>query len=87
MLTRDYDQAIVALKQSAGRNPNHPYVHLNLAVVYSELGRSEEARAEWAEAQRLNPGMSMETVRRMGFFKDPAVTERYITALREIVSK
>ena len=53
----------------------------NLAVVYSELGREEEARAEVAEILRLNPKYSLEVWRQIAPYKDPAVLERMFAAL------
>jgi hypothetical protein len=56
--------------------------HLNLALCYVELGRLEEARTEAAEVLRLNPNWSLEFTRQAPF-KDPAVVERRVVALRK----
>ena len=82
-LTRQYDEAIVTLKAAIIRNPDHLPLHLHLTVSYSELGRDAEARAELAEMLRLSPKLSLEGVRRVMAFKDPAALERYLTALRK----
>ncbi|HJY81109.1 MAG TPA: adenylate/guanylate cyclase domain-containing protein [Candidatus Binatia bacterium] len=78
-----YEEAIAVLKKALTRNPDLLPAHINLAVVYSELGREEEARAEAAEVLRLNPKYSLEVLRQINPFKDPAVNERLIAALRK----
>jgi len=82
-LARRYEDAIATLKTAVIRNPDHLPLHLHLVVSYSELGRDEEARAEVAELQRISPTFSLEGVRRVMPFKDPAALERYLTALRK----
>jgi len=81
LLMRQYDEAIAVLKQTLLRNPNYFAAHLDLAVIYSELGRGEEARAEVAEVLRVSPGLSLEMMRSRPT-KDPAVTERFVEGLR-----
>ena len=54
-----------------------------LALVYSELGREEEARAEAAEVLRLNLSFSLEGMRQRLPFKDPAEVERVLADLRK----
>jgi adenylate cyclase len=78
-----YEDAIATLKTAVTRNPDHLPLHLHLAVSYSEVGRDEEARAEVAELLRLSPAFSLEGVRRVMPFKDPAEGERYLAALRK----
>jgi adenylate cyclase len=81
LLTRRYDEAIVVLKKILVRNPNHFTAHFDLAIIYSELGREAEARAEMAEVLRVSPSYSL-AVAQQGPWKDPAVLERLVTALR-----
>ncbi len=78
-----YEEAIAALKGSLTRDPDFLYARLVLAVVYSELGRKEEAQAEVAEALRISPRASMEGQRERMPFKDQAVLERFIDGLRK----
>src|SRR5712691_8268584 len=82
-LTGRYKEALVPLKKVLTLNPNFVFAHVNLAICYAELGRLEEARAEMAEAQQLNPTYSLEWVRRVMPFRDPAEVERYLTGLRK----
>ena len=72
-----------ALKKALSLTPNWLPTHLCLAVIYSELGREEEARAEAAEVLRLSPNFSVEGWRHRLPFKDPAETERFLAALRK----
>lgn len=46
-------------------------------------GRYEEARAEAAEALRLNPKFSLEIHKQRMPIKDPVVLERHLAALRK----
>ena len=78
-----YEEAIAALKRSLARNPDHFSPHRALAVIFSELGRKEEARAEVAEMLRISPGVSLEGQRERMCFKDQAVFERYLEGLRK----
>jgi class 3 adenylate cyclase len=57
---------------------------LPLGTVVS-LGREEEAKAAGAEMLRIMPQFTVEGWKRMAgsTFKDPAVTERFATALRK----
>ena len=65
------------------RNPNSPLIHFQLAGIYSELGREEEAQAAAAEVLRLNPNFSLEVWRQRIHFKDPTIVERWLAAARK----
>ena len=82
LLTGRYDKAIAVYKQILVRNPNHMGAHLDLAAIYSELGREAEARAEMAELLRVNPNDSLAALQ-ISPFKDPAVLERLLAAWRK----
>ena len=73
-----YEEAIAAQKRAIARNPDTPVqsAHLELAVIYSELGREEEAQAEAVEVLKINPHFSLEVARQIWPYKDPAVLER-----------
>jgi TolB-like protein/Flp pilus assembly protein TadD len=77
------EEAIALLQRYLSRYPNMLYVHLHLAVVYSELGREVEARAEAAEVLRLNPQFSLEVHKQRVPIKDPALLERHLAGLRK----
>jgi len=80
-----YEEAIAAFKRVLAHNPNHWGAHWGLAIIYSESGREGEAKAEGAEMLRIMPQFTVEGWKRMAgsTFKDPAVTERFATALRK----
>ncbi len=78
-----YEEAIAALKKSLTRNPEVMGANLLLAVILSELGRKEEAQTHMAEVLRHSPHASMKVQRERYPFKDQAVLERYLEALRK----
>jgi hypothetical protein len=55
--------------------------HLDLSAIYMELGREEEARAHAAEVLKINPKFSLESLRKRSLFKDPAHSERFLSAM------
>ncbi len=83
ILVGRYEAAIPLLKQALSRNPNFIDAHVNLVVCHAELGREEEARAEATEILRLSPHFSIEGLKQISPYKDPAVGERVIAALRK----
>ena len=78
-----YEEAITIFKKILVRSPDHWVAHGGLAIIYSELGREEEAKAEGAEILRITPNFSVEVWKRMAPYKDPAVTERFAAAMRK----
>ena len=78
---RRYEEAITTLKKVITRNPNHLSAHNDLAVIYIDLGREEEARAEVAETLRVNPEYSLKVIQSVPF-KDPAEAKRWLDNLR-----
>jgi len=75
-MARQYDKAIETSKLGAARHPKHFMPHLRLAVIYAELGREEEMRAEAAEVYRLQPDFSGEHMMMDYQLKDPKEFER-----------
>ncbi|MBI3757936.1 MAG: tetratricopeptide repeat protein [Deltaproteobacteria bacterium] len=82
-LTGQYETARTTLKNSLTRNPDYLPAHRLLAAVYSEEGQEAEARAEAAEVLRLSPTFSLEVHGQRLPYKDPAVSERFLAALRK----
>ncbi len=82
-LTRQYEEAIAVLKRAITRNPDLLPAYVFLAVVYSESSREEEARAAAAEVMRISPHFSLEGYQQRVHYKDPAVFERFLPALRK----
>ena len=77
------EKAIATSKRSLSFAPTSLVDHFNLAICYAELGQLEEAQAEGAEILRLNPNASLEGAKRNMPFKDLAVVERMVAALRK----
>ncbi len=78
-----YEEAVTAYKKALARNPDFLGNHLGLAATYSEFGRETEAQAEAVEVLRINPQYSLEMAKQRFVFKDPAVLERELAALRK----
>jgi adenylate cyclase len=82
VLARRYDEALIVLKRALTLTPTLD-THILLASLYSQLGREEEARAEAAEILRMSPNFSVDAWGQILPFKDPAVLERGLAALRK----
>ena len=78
-----YEDAITTAKRVLARQPNYPPPYFILAFSYAQLDRLEEARAAGVEFQRLVPAFSLERWKQMVAFKDPALLERDLAALRK----
>ena len=73
----------MSLKKVVSFNQNYLPARVSLAICYAELGQEEEARAEAAEILRLMPNFSLEGAKQRWPFKDSAVLERDLAALRK----
>jgi adenylate cyclase len=71
------------MQDALRRNPNFLPARRMLAVVYAELGRDKEARAEVAEILRISPEASLERWRERMPYKNQADLERLIAGLRK----
>jgi adenylate cyclase len=78
-----YKEAITAQKKALTLFPNHLPSHVHLASIYGELGLEKEAQAEAAEILRISPNFTIESIRQRLPYKDPAVLERFLAALRK----
>lgn len=76
------EEAIPILQKARACNPDYMDPHVQLAVIYSELGRMKEAQAEVAEILRLSPDVTVEGARQKIPFKDSKTLERFLAALR-----
>ena len=77
-----YEEAIAALKRSLTHNRSFLHPHRSLAVIFSDLGRKEDAQVEVAEILRINPRASLASQRARMPFADQATLENYIGNLR-----
>jgi adenylate cyclase len=82
-LTGRHDDAIEALKQFRERSPEHISSSTELAIVYSQLGRMDEARALAEEILKKNPKFSLKAYAKSRAYKDPAELDRELDALRK----
>jgi adenylate cyclase len=78
-----YDEAAAAYRRVISRSPDFYYARLYLAVVYAQQGRIAEARAEAAEARRMDPGRWPQRFARHLPLKDPTVLARLLQGMRK----
>jgi tetratricopeptide (TPR) repeat protein len=78
-----YEEAILTYKKVLHRNPDNLLAHLGLASVYSLSGRKEDARAEAAEALRIDPKFSLDNLLKGIRYKNQADQNLMIESLRE----
>jgi TolB-like protein/class 3 adenylate cyclase len=78
------EQAIQLMEQVVTRAPYFLPVRRHLAVLYEEVGRSEDAKAQTMEVLRIFPGASIEDERARCFYRwEPALMERFFDGLRK----
>jgi len=85
-LTGRYEEAISAYKRLLTRNPHHAHGRFLLAITYSELGRTEEARGELSARGDPDPSYSLERVKDRIPYQDPTIVERWVNILRKLRS-
>lgn len=78
-----YEEAIAVQQKVLKVDPNNLPAHVHLTSIYSELDLEKEAQAEVTKILRLSPSFSMENIAQRLPYKDPAVLERFLTALRK----
>src|SRR5262249_16960754 len=83
-LTGRHEEAVTAFKRLLTRTPAPLRVPFFLAMVYSETGRTDEARAEIAACRRIDPAYSLERVRDRVPYRDHTLVERWMEALRQL---
>jgi adenylate cyclase len=85
-----HEEAISVNQQLLERSQkeNNPFWagagHAWLAIVYSMLGREEEARYHVAEGLKIDPDWSLEMEQEFYSYKNPADMERQLDALRKV---
>ncbi len=83
-LLKDSDRAIELMQRVVTRAPYFLPVRRHLAVLYTEAGRLEEAKAQTAEVLRIFPGASIEDERARCFYRwTPDLMQRFFAGLRE----
>jgi adenylate cyclase len=77
------EQAIELMEQVVTRAPYFLPVRRHLAVLYEEVGRSEDAKAQTKEVLRVFPGASIEDERARCFYRwTPSLLDRFFSGLR-----
>ncbi len=83
-LTGCYEEAITALQRVLARNPDHRAAHFFLAIIYAELGRQEEARAQLKQCGKLSSLTSSEPVLERIPISDQALLDRWRNVLQAV---
>jgi tetratricopeptide (TPR) repeat protein len=78
-----YEEAISAYKKAFYKQPTLSFAHLGLAASYVYLGREEEAHTAAAEVLNIDPEFSLEHFAKTLPYKNKAVTDSYVDALRK----
>ena len=78
-----YEEAAAVLKRRIFRTPETDASRALLAAAYGQMGRLDEAREQWREALRVNPGYSLEHRRKVLPYKNPADFEAVVDGLRK----
>jgi adenylate cyclase len=74
------EEAAAAFKAYAERQPG--FGHADLAIIYQQQGRTEEARAEIAKLRAARPNFTLRAFAGTQFFRDAAQLEADLSALR-----
>jgi adenylate cyclase len=82
-LLRRYEDAIAACTRSINALPDYLTAHLVLAVIHVDLDEMQAAKRETAEVMRISPRFSLKVLEERLPYKDPALTEHMIAALRK----
>ncbi len=82
-MTQKLEEAIASLRKALARAPDFLWTRILLVLVFVEANRMEEARAEVAEALRIDPNCSAKALGDMVPFRDQTFVERMTVALRK----
>jgi adenylate cyclase len=66
------------------QHPNYLPAHAFLAVLYTEQGLDQKARAEWAAAAKLSPQVSLEGLTENLPYRNEQDLERLLAAMRKV---
>jgi adenylate cyclase len=81
-MLKDYAEALPPLEETASRAPNFLHGRIWLAATYAQVGQSERAGCEAAEAMRIHPGFTIDdTARRTMVFKNPSDADHFFDGL------
>ena len=81
---RMYEEAIATYKMGLEKEPDYFWNHLGLTLVYSILGREEDARFEVSEVLKINPHYSLACLEpTIKSFDDEAARKRLTEGLKK----
>ncbi len=83
MLLRDYEDAIRYIGSTIDRSPTFPFAHVAMAVLYSELDRTDDAAREVATTLELVPQYTSEILAGVVPYGTPDMRERFLAGLRK----
>jgi len=89
ILAHSYDligrqqEAIELMNKALVANPDFVPARRHLAVIYSDLNRMEEARAEITEVLRASPEYTISEWRARARYTDSAILQRFVEGLRK----
>ena len=78
-----FDEAVAFANEAAARRPDIFFIHDLLAASWAACGELGRARQSYAEARRLLPRYSMQTLKFGHPFTRPEDLARYVDALRQ----
>jgi TolB-like protein/class 3 adenylate cyclase/tetratricopeptide (TPR) repeat protein len=76
------EAALEGARRVVELRPEYSWGHIALASAYAALGRDEEARVALAEALRLQPDLSVDSIRQSMSVIDEDIIDRFIANLR-----
>jgi tetratricopeptide (TPR) repeat protein len=79
----NYQEAAALLERRIRLQPETDISRVLLASCQGHLGREADARSEWNEVLRINPGYSVERKARVLPYENPADWERFVDGLRK----
>lgn len=78
-----YEKSLAEFKKALKFAPNHLGSQIGLTVMYSLLGREEEARAAGKKLLEMDPNFSVERLKKISPYKNQADTKQIVDALRK----
>ena len=77
------DEAIANLKDCITREPDNPFAYAGLAIIYVKIGMGEAARDLINKLHQSNREYSLEQFQQIAIYKDSALLEDAVDALRK----
>jgi adenylate cyclase len=78
-----FEEAVAAYEKSISLEPNRMWSHADLATIYIQLDREEDARAAVSEVIRINPQASLEFFAKVVPAKTQDELDSYLDLLRK----